>query len=124
MKFTEKMETDESQDEVNSTVEDVEEDLDPELPKRKKKPGIVYLSSIPPGMNPQLIRDYLGAHGDVGRMYLEPLDSTYFIFLYFISQTLYNLHLFYTQNFGTLRRGNTSIQKGGLSLNPRGWPKW
>jgi len=76
------METDEShsQDEVHSATEDVEEDLEPESHgRKKKKPGIVYLSSIPPGMNPQLIRDYLGKHGDVGRMYLEPLDSTSFI---------------------------------------------
>ena len=65
-----------SDDEIESDIED----LEPQLPKRKKKPGIIYLSSIPPGMNPQLLREYLGKHGDVGRMYLEPLDSKEIMF--------------------------------------------
>ena len=40
--------------------------------KKEKIPGVVYLSRIPTKMNVKLIREYLGAMGEIDRVYLEP----------------------------------------------------
>ena len=40
--------------------------------KNEKIPGVVYLSRIPTKMNVKLIREYLGAMGEIDRVYLEP----------------------------------------------------
>ena len=67
--------------------EDIEEEIEDELedeeekPKRRKKPGIIYLSSIPPGMNPQLVREFLGVHGEIGKSFLQPIESIYDIII-------------------------------------------
>lgn len=58
-----------------SNEEDDFEDEESEKPKRKRKPGIVYLSSIPTGMNPQIVRDFLGVYGELGKSYLQPVES-------------------------------------------------
>ena len=42
------------------------------MKKKKKIPGIVYLSSIPTKMNVKIIRDYLGDFGAVDRIFLQP----------------------------------------------------
>lgn len=72
-----------------SEDEDLEdEDLEDEeesKPKSRKKPGIVYLSSIPPGMNPQLIREFLGVHGEIGKSFLQPIESKSLRFLSLVS---------------------------------------
>jgi len=36
------------------------------------RPGIVYLSSIPKRMNVKHVRQIFSAHGDVGRIFLQP----------------------------------------------------
>ncbi|KAL1376054.1 hypothetical protein pipiens_017107 [Culex pipiens pipiens] len=41
-------------------------------PLQKKKPGIVYISSIPKHMNVTILRELLEPYGDVGRIYLQP----------------------------------------------------
>ena len=59
---------DDSQD--GEQEQDDEEDVDLELTK-KKKPGIVYLSTIPPRMNVQLLREALTPYGEIGRIFLQ-----------------------------------------------------
>ncbi|XP_055634371.1 uncharacterized protein LOC129774621 [Toxorhynchites rutilus septentrionalis] len=41
-------------------------------PLKKKKPGIIYISSIPKHMNVTILRELLEPLGDVGRIYLQP----------------------------------------------------
>ncbi|XP_039449419.1 activator of basal transcription 1-like [Culex pipiens pallens] len=41
-------------------------------PLQKKKPGIIYISSIPKHMNVTILRELLEPYGDVGRIYLQP----------------------------------------------------
>jgi len=38
----------------------------------KQKPGIIYLSRIPPSMNPVKIKNLLAQFGEVGRLFLQP----------------------------------------------------
>lgn len=42
--------------------------------KRIKKSGVVYLSSLPPYMKPQKIRQIMSRFGEVGRIFLKPED--------------------------------------------------
>lgn len=37
-----------------------------------KKSGVIYLSSIPPGMNVSKLREIMSQYGALGRIYLEP----------------------------------------------------
>jgi len=39
-----------------------------------EKPGIIYLSRIPPAMNPLKIRSHFAQYGEVGRLFLQPED--------------------------------------------------
>ena len=39
---------------------------------RVKKSGVVYLSTIPPGMNVAKLREIMCEYGKIGRLYLEP----------------------------------------------------
>merc|ERR1712170_215161 len=39
------------------------------------KPGILWISSIPEGMNPAIIRQIFSKYGDVARIYLEPYSQ-------------------------------------------------
>ncbi|XP_058445116.1 uncharacterized protein LOC131426426 [Malaya genurostris] len=41
-------------------------------PLRKRKPGIIYISSIPKHMNVTILRELLEPYGEVGRIYLLP----------------------------------------------------
>ncbi|KAG0710098.1 Activator of basal transcription 1 [Chionoecetes opilio] len=45
-----------------------------ERPKRRK-PGIVYLSSIPPNMNVAKMREYFSKFGALDRMFLQAMDK-------------------------------------------------
>ncbi|GAV28379.1 hypothetical protein PMKS-001850 [Pichia membranifaciens] len=42
--------------------------------KRVKKTGVVYLSSLPPYMKPQKLRQVMTRFGEVGRIFLKPED--------------------------------------------------
>ena len=42
-----------------------------------KKPGVIYLSTIPTKMNVKIIREYFANFGSVGRIYLEPRGKLY-----------------------------------------------
>jgi len=37
----------------------------------QEKAGIVYISRIPPGLQPAKVRDLMKAYGEVGRVYLQ-----------------------------------------------------
>lgn len=43
--------------------------------KRKKKKGIIYVSSIPKYMNVTIAREIFGRYGEVGRVFLQPERS-------------------------------------------------
>jgi len=34
--------------------------------------GVVYISRIPPGMQPTKVRHFMSAYGEIGRIYLQP----------------------------------------------------
>jgi len=48
----------------------IQEDLD--LPERKRKPGIIYLSSVPEGMSVGETTSFFAEFGAVGRLFLQP----------------------------------------------------
>lgn len=50
---------------------DMKEEGEPEVPKKKKKRGIVYISSIPKYMTVAILREYLGRYASIGRVYLQ-----------------------------------------------------
>ena len=68
------------QDQDNQDVETMEEanNWPPQVPltvtgdKNKKKPGIIYLSSIPPGFNVSCTIAFFSQFGKVGRVFLQP----------------------------------------------------
>ncbi|KZT63003.1 hypothetical protein CALCODRAFT_406735, partial [Calocera cornea HHB12733] len=41
----------------------------------QERAGVVYISRIPPGMQPPKVRHLLGAYGEVGRVYLQQEDA-------------------------------------------------
>ncbi|KAM4637243.1 LOW QUALITY PROTEIN: activator of basal transcription 1-like [Amazona ochrocephala] len=41
-------------------------------PPRRPVPGVLYLSFLPPGFGPRQARALLGAHGELGRVFLQP----------------------------------------------------
>jgi ESF2/ABP1 family protein len=43
--------------------------------RKKRKCGIVYISTLPPHMNVTKIREIFSAYGDVGRVFLQPADT-------------------------------------------------
>lgn len=45
---------------------------------KKKKRGIIFLSTIPPYMNVAKVREIFSQYGEVGRIYLQPKGSMYF----------------------------------------------
>ncbi|XP_013177353.1 PREDICTED: pre-rRNA-processing protein esf2-like [Papilio xuthus] len=57
-------ESSEANDEKNSDINI--------LQKKKKKRGIIYLSTIPPYMNVAKIREIFSQYGEIGRIYLQP----------------------------------------------------
>ncbi|CAG7787117.1 unnamed protein product [Allacma fusca] len=76
------VETDSEKEVEVPSEEDVNEELLPSssnngntLKKKVSKPGIVYLSTIPPKMNVTQIREYFGQFGDLHRSFLQPDKS-------------------------------------------------
>lgn len=51
---------------------------------KKKKKGIIYISSIPKHMNVAILRDMLGQYSKIGRIFLQPgkLPGKYFVVCY------------------------------------------
>ncbi|XP_045621610.1 activator of basal transcription 1-like isoform X2 [Procambarus clarkii] len=46
-----------------------------EKPVKRRKPGIVYLSTIPPNMNVTKIREYFGRFGELDRVFLHAAEN-------------------------------------------------
>lgn len=42
---------------------------------KKKKHGIIYISSIPKYMTVSILREFLGEHADIGRVYLQAANG-------------------------------------------------
>eukprot|EP00823_Brevimastigomonas_motovehiculus_P006182 TRINITY_DN5005_c0_g1_i2.p1 TRINITY_DN5005_c0_g1~~TRINITY_DN5005_c0_g1_i2.p1 ORF type:complete len:332 (+),score=122.85 TRINITY_DN5005_c0_g1_i2:91-1086(+) len=66
---------------ASSSSSSSSETADPPTKKKSKekkevKPGVIYLSRIPPYMRPQKLRHLLCQFGDVGRMFLTPEDAS------------------------------------------------
>jgi len=64
----------------NSEEEELEEEeeigrISPEAPVKRKKPGVIYLSSVPDGMNVSQTTAFFSEFGRVGRVFLQP-DKT------------------------------------------------
>ncbi|KAK4305463.1 hypothetical protein Pmani_022646 [Petrolisthes manimaculis] len=60
------------------TEEGTSEDKRGEIVEKKvkrRKPGIVYLSSIPPNMNVSKIREYFGKFGELGSIFLQATNA-------------------------------------------------
>jgi len=43
--------------------------------RKKRKCGIVYISTLPPHMNVTKIREIFSVYGDIGRVFLQPADT-------------------------------------------------
>eukprot|EP00088_Acartia_fossae_P059331 TRINITY_DN7026_c0_g1_i7.p1 TRINITY_DN7026_c0_g1~~TRINITY_DN7026_c0_g1_i7.p1 ORF type:complete len:346 (-),score=112.29 TRINITY_DN7026_c0_g1_i7:116-1153(-) len=56
----------------DSDVDSRLQDLDMDLPEKKRKPGIIYLSSVPEGMNVSQTTSFFAQFGRVGRVFLQP----------------------------------------------------
>lgn len=54
---------------------DSESLLSVDLNAKKRKKGIVYLSSIPKYMNVTKLRELLGEYGEIGRVFLQPASN-------------------------------------------------
>jgi ESF2/ABP1 family protein len=42
---------------------------------KKRKCGIIFISTLPPHMNVTKIREILSVYGDIGRVFLQPADT-------------------------------------------------
>ena len=47
---------------------------------KEKKKGVIYLSRIPPSMNPDQLRTLLEVYGKIGRIFLTPEGNFSFIY--------------------------------------------
>ena len=57
------------------TLSEVPE-IEPELKNGKEViPGVIYISSIPRGMGPIHVRQFMQIFGELGRIYLAPRDK-------------------------------------------------
>lgn len=65
-------------------------------PIKKKKKGIIYISSIPKHMNVAILRDMLGQYAQVGRIFLQPgkLPGKYFRLLTIDTDFSFNMRTF------------------------------
>ena len=52
-----------------------ENGLEEEKRPKRRKPGIVYLSTIPPNMNVAKIRQYFSSFGTLDRVFLQAVDK-------------------------------------------------
>jgi len=60
---------------IDGNDDDDEQESDLEFPEKKKKPGIIYLSSVPEGMSVGAMVSYFAQFGQVGRTYLVPVTT-------------------------------------------------
>ena len=68
-----------------------ESDNDTRKSERKKssvRPGIIYLSRIPPYMKPLKVRQIFSEYGEVGRVFLQPEGICHCDPMYFRSSVM------------------------------------
>lgn len=59
----------------NESMDETEVAQEPNVPKKKKKKGIVYISSIPKFMTVSILREQLGRYATIGRVYLQAAET-------------------------------------------------
>lgn len=68
----------ESDGSEESSIESMDEGeviKEPEIPKKKKKRGIVYISTIPKYMTVAILREHLERYASIGRVYLQAAET-------------------------------------------------
>lgn len=60
-----------SDESSNESKDDAEIIKEPAIPTKKKKRGIIYISSIPKYMTVAILREYLERYASIGRVYLQ-----------------------------------------------------
>lgn len=68
---TTRQESDGSEQSSNESMDEAEVIKEPEISTKKKKRGIVYISSIPKYMTVSILREHLGRYASIGRVYLQ-----------------------------------------------------
>lgn len=63
-------------DKLDNLRQLIAEGDDNEQPKKKEpKPGVIWMSRVPPGMNYQRLKSILEVHGEITRIYLQAEDD-------------------------------------------------
>lgn len=65
-------EDDNSTEEMEAEAGPSSQDNDSNQSTKKKKRGIIYISSIPKHMNVTILREILSQYAKIGRMFLQP----------------------------------------------------
>lgn len=73
----------------------------------QEKTGVVYISRIPPGMQPAKVRHLMSMYGEIGRVYLQPEGT----FSSFVLSTFLALSIHVDAKRAYLRRKYTSTKK-------------
>lgn len=68
-------ESDGSEESSIESMVEAEVIKEPEIPKKKKKRGIVYISTIPKYMTVAILREYLERYASIGRVYLQAAET-------------------------------------------------
>lgn len=64
-----------SEESADESMDETEVTPEPEVVKKKKKRGIVYISSIPKFMTVAILREQLGQYASIGRVYLQAAET-------------------------------------------------
>lgn len=83
----------------------------------QERAGVVYISRIPPGMQPAKVRHLMSAYGEIGRVYLQQEGGCFLLPIY-ISGISIDLVLFQDAKRAYLRRKYTSTKKAHFT---EGW---
>lgn len=67
--------SDESEESSNESMDEAEVIKEPEIQTKKKKRGILYISTIPKFMTVAILREHLGRYGSIGRVYLQAAET-------------------------------------------------
>lgn len=62
---------DEELDEMLEEEKQLSQQALDEYKAAQERAGVIYISRIPPGMNPNKVRHLMGAYGEIGRVYLQ-----------------------------------------------------
>lgn len=109
--------TDVEHSEVDAEKQIDDEALKPVAAAKKKKRGIIYLSTIPKHMTVSIARDMFNQYADVGRMFFQPAtkpgddgEGVAFLFFLFCKQTIFH-SIFQTNPVATKRKRNSADRR-------------